>query len=117
MAISPREELRITEVIAFREDSTGLWYWDRDALDGIDTQEGPGHHSLRSSVMEFLKINGFNSSVYAQHPEAAHYSKLVKSSPREYHLRKYAFGAPDPFDMRDPTALAEAGYVPPGIEE
>lgn len=112
MALSPREELRITEVIAFREDSTGLWYWDLDALDGIEKQDGPGYHSLRDAVLDFAKMNGYHSKVYAKHPEAAHLSKIVEVTPREYHMRKYAFGAPDPFDAGDPTALASVGYTP-----
>lgn len=117
MATSPRSELRVVSVTEFKlsyEDSQ--WYWTTNAANGEPVGDGAqGYGELRKAVNGFFAQQGFDPNFVAVDENP--YSKLVKISDREYHIRKYAYGAPDPFDPREPSALAKAGWVPPAAEK
>ena len=110
MATSPRSELRLIGLVVFACLGNG-WVWAKQGphAEVILDCAGRTFSSLKDAMADFMVYRDLSE---AQH----HYSKLVKVSDDEYHIRKYAYGAPDPFDMADPYALAEQGWVPEGAE-
>ncbi|AAN02128.1 gp74 [Mycobacterium phage Barnyard] len=107
MAESPANELKIVSVTEFnRSYKDDQWYWTTLAANQQPVSTGgEGYKELRKALAGFAVSQGGELS--------ASFSKLVKVSDREYHLRRYALGAPDPFDAGDPLALATEGWQPP----
>lgn len=99
MAISPRDELRIEALVVFAHFSEG-WVWAERALDG-STRIDSSHKSfdnLREAILDFFE----DESIDLQHPvdaTDAHYSKPIQAAPDEWHIRKYAYGAPNPIQV------------------
>lgn len=117
MATSPRSELRILTITEFTlSDKDGLWYWHTETMnDEIVGDGSEGYLELRKAVNGFLAQQGFDSLL--EDPSDLQYSKLYKISETEYHMRKYAYGAPDPYDPKNPALLAEVGWQPPGVTD
>ena len=116
MATSPRSELRVVSITEFNQSpKDNQWYWTTLAANGEPVGDGAqGYQELRKAVGGFFSQQGVDLKTVA--PEDNPYSKLIKINPIEFHIRKYAYGAPDPFDPEDPGALAKTGYVPPEAE-
>lgn len=101
MATSPRDELRILTVTEFeRSIHDNLWYWSTKAANGeIVGDSSEGYHNLRDAVNGFFAQQGYDPSL-ERDPAEQHYSKLVEiTAGCEYHIRKYAYGAPDPYEV------------------
>lgn len=95
MATSPRSELVIHSITEFAR-LDGKWYWRTDTAQEHDVAHGDTpFDSLQDAVVAFFKHEGVDPTV-AVHPTEAHYSELQKSTEDSYHIRHYAFGAPDP---------------------
>jgi hypothetical protein len=112
MATSPRNELRIVSITDFtRTDSRHQWYWHTQSPNGkIVGDSSEGYKRLTAAVTGFFAQQGIDPTDATL---SSPYSKLVKVNDDEYHIRKYAYGAPDPFDPNDPLALATKGWTPP----
>lgn len=109
MVESPKNELRIVSITEFnRSRKDDQWYWTTKTPNGETVGDGSeGYVELRKALAGFDAQQGGLSE---------HYSKLVKVSDREYHIRKYALGAPDPFDATQPLATVSTGWQPPEAE-
>jgi hypothetical protein len=107
MVESPSNELKIVSVTEFnRSHKDDDWRWTTKAANGEPVSDGAeGYGELRKALAGFAVAQGGELS--------ESFSKLVKVSDREYHLRRYALGAPDPFDASNPLALASVGWQPP----
>jgi hypothetical protein len=118
MAVSPREELRIVAITEFERTSDGRWTWHTESREPEFARNDCAKPvvGLQNALFEFFEAQGIEQGSDPRMPnlEHQHYSKLVQVG-TEFHLRRYAYGAPDPFDPRNPNALAEVGYVPPGV--
>lgn len=114
MAVSPREELRIVAITEFERTGDGRWTWHTESrvpeFDGNDNVTPV--IGLQQALFAFFDAQDYNPSV--TDPERQYYSKLVQVG-SEFHLRRYAYGAPDPFDPNQPLALAKLGWVPPKV--
>lgn len=106
MVQSPPNELKIVAITEFtRSYKNDEWYWTTKSPNGDVVGDGSeGYKELRKALAGFDAQQGGLS---------ASYSKLVKVSDREYHIRKYALGAPDPFDPTNPLATVSTGWQPP----
>lgn len=113
MATSPRSELRILTLTEFRlSENDKQWYWNTKTPNGVTVGDGgEGYNELRKAIGGFFAQQGFD--VTTEEPSQQQYSKLYKESATVYHIRKYAFGAPDPFNPAKPLALAVEGWQPP----
>lgn len=101
MATSPRNELRIVSVTEFEQSEQNTeWYWATKAANGevVGGSMGEGYKELRKAVNGFFAQQGFDPAADLP-PEQRHYSKLYKASETLYHIRKYAYGAPEPYDV------------------
>lgn len=116
MVESPRNELRIVAITEFTrglrtEHKDTDWYWHTQSPNGkIVGDSGEGYRNFADAVSGFFTQQGIDPSDATL---SSSYSKLVKVSDNEYHIRKYAYGAPDPFDANDPLAVATKGWTPP----
>jgi uncharacterized protein YegP (UPF0339 family) len=114
MATSPRSELRIVTLTEFRLSNDKQWYWHTEAPNGETVGDGgEGYKELRKAIAGFFAQQGFD--VTTEDPAQRQYSKLYQENEKVYHIRKYAFGAPDPFDPADPLAPAVEGWQPPDV--
>jgi hypothetical protein len=100
MAISPREELRIESLVVFAKFDDG-WVWAERTPDGATELDSGERYfnKLAFAVEDFFNDRGVDVFVRVEDPSEAHYSSLIRVSDDEYHIRKYAYGAPDPFQM------------------
>ncbi|UOW93094.1 hypothetical protein SEA_NOSHOW_25 [Mycobacterium phage NoShow] len=114
MATSPPTELRVLTITQFElSQKDGLWYWHTEAANSeVVGDGGEGYGELRKAVTGFLTQQGYSPT-----DDPQQYSKLYKVSDIEYHMRKYVYGAPDPFDPMQVLALAQVGWQPEGAEE
>lgn len=120
MATSPSSELRVLSITEFElSPKDSQWYWTTKAANGEPVGDGAeGYGELRKAVSGFFVAQGIRVEGLKNLPEnQQQYSKLVQVSPREFHIRKYAYGAPDPFDPDNPSATVEFGWVPPTAKE
>ena len=110
MVESPRNELKIVSITEFvRSYEDDQWYWTTKAANNEPVSDGAeGYGELRKALAGFAVSQGGELS--------ESFSKLVKVNDREYHLRRYAYGAPDPFDPAKPLELATVGWQPPEAE-
>lgn len=118
MATSPPSELRILNITEFHlSDKDGQWYWHTETLNDETVGDGSeGYLELRKAIAGFFAQQGFEPERVTD-PSDQHYSKLYKISDSEYHIRRYALGAPDPFDPNNFLALATQGWQPPAPKE
>jgi uncharacterized protein YegP (UPF0339 family) len=102
MATSPRDELRIIAITEFRRsENDGQWYWTTKAANGekVGSSAGEGYKELRKAVAGFFAQQGIEpSTLHKLPPEWQHYSKLIKVTDHEHHIRRYAYGAPEPYE-------------------
>ena len=96
MATSPRSELVIESVTVFAAFPDG-WVWSEMSPDsGIITDSATRSFStVDDAIADFFADKGVDLSV-AVDPTEAHYSRPIAAGVEEYHVRRYAFGAPDP---------------------
>lgn len=113
MATSPRSELRILTITEFSFSSNdGQWYWHTATPNGEKVGDGgEGYKELRKAIHGFFAQQGFDPAAPLDDSDKQ-YSKLYQESERVYHIRKYAYGAPDPFDPDSPLAIATKGWQP-----
>lgn len=117
MATSPPSELRILTITEFKlSEKDGQWYWHTETLNDETVGDGgEGYIELRKAIGGFFAQQGYDP--FVEDPKEKHFSKLYRISDTEYHIRRYAFGAPDPFDPNDSWALAKEGWQPEAPEE
>ncbi len=95
MATSPRNEYVVGKITEFAR-LDGRWFWRTDSATEVGVaQDDTPHASLDDAVAAFLQHEGLDLSKPV-HPTEAHHSVLHKSTDESYHIRHYAFGAPDP---------------------
>lgn len=117
MATSPSTELRILTITEFHlSEKDNQWYWHTETLNDETVGDGgEGYFELRKAIQGFFAQQGFDPEV--KEPEQRHFSKLFRISDREYHMRRYAKGAPDPFDPQAPLNIdTNVGWQPPEEE-
>lgn len=98
MATSPREELRILTVTEFeRSDKNDQWYWHTQTANGDIVGDGSeGYHNLEDAVSGFFAQQGFDPAAELA-PEDRQYSRLYQTDDTHFSIRKYAYGAPEPY--------------------
>lgn len=98
MATSPREELRIVSVTEFTLDGQGFWDWCTRTVDGEVTLSCTQlADTFDQAVHDFFRAVNYDPAVLETDPTLAHYSQPVFIDPQEYHIREYAYGAPEPW--------------------
>jgi hypothetical protein len=102
MATSPRSELRIVTVTEFTGDGAGAWQFATRSADGKEVMVGNAP-SLADAVHVFFEAVGYDPMIVDTDDTKAHYSQLIPIEDAatgqviEYHIREYAYGAPDPY--------------------
>lgn len=101
MATSPRYEIAIEAIVVFGKFDGG-WVWAEQKPDGsVENDSGSRVFAdAHQAVFDYFEKQGVDLKVPVLSTEA-HWSKLVRITPEdkpieEYHIRKYAYGAPDP---------------------
>lgn len=99
MAHSPRAEIRVANITEFYLGANDKWYWRTQSPNGeILGDGGQGYKELRKAVHGFFKQQGYDPAAERE-PQYQQYSKLYEADKGHfYHIRKYAYGAPEPWD-------------------
>lgn len=101
MATSPSDELRIVAITDFtRSGEDGQWYWHTQSPNGDIIGDGSqGYDRLNKAVNGFFAQQGVDPvELRSLPPEKQHYSKMIKVTNSVWHIRKYAYGAPEPYE-------------------
>lgn len=95
MATSPRNELKIVTITDFREGPPGVWRWSRRLPSGeIDTSTA-GAGSLDEAIRDFFARVHYDPAI--EDVTLKHFSKPYQANPQLWHIREYAWGAPEPY--------------------
>lgn len=100
MVTSPRSELLIRTVTEFTLDGQGFWSWETQLPDGKTVLcDEDLADSLEEAVADFFEAVGYDPAIVNTDPTKAHYSAPIMVSPSVYHIREYAYGAPEPYPV------------------
>lgn len=97
MAISPRNELVIESLVVFGRFPGGCVWAERTPDGNTVIDSGTrSFNTLDEALDDFLTDRGIDINVPVPASEA-HYSAPIRSGDDEFHIRKYKYGAPNPF--------------------
>lgn len=100
MVTSPRNELLLRTVTEFTLDDAGFWNWQTLLPDGqVAAQADDLSDSLEDAIKDFFAKVLYDPTIVETDDTKAHYSAPIMVGPRVYHIREYAYGAPEPFPV------------------
>lgn len=104
MAVSPRSELRIVSITEFSHVGEGNtpgtpWEFEQQDVNCEVILKREGFDDLNQAVRAFFEAIDYNPAIVIEDDTAAHFSDLVHVGDERYHIREYAYGAPNPFPV------------------